>query len=148
MSPQNCPFPLGDLGPHLLSGSPSNTWFLVTWVHMSLLSMWHLQPFLHRAYVPNIQDRQTMLQLQILLPLCIRCPSSVPPNLGKPVPERQNQYGFERGKRRWGIGDAVKSAGPYVNNLHLAPDRLPDALSDANQQIQSTEGSETMLQSL
>jgi len=27
------------------------------------------------------------------------------------------------GKRWWGFGTAVASAGPYANNLHLAPDR-------------------------
>jgi len=44
----------------------------------------------------------------------------------------------------------VASAGPYANNLHLAPDYTnttslnfytPDALPDAKQQCQSTEGS-------
>ena len=38
---------------------------------------------------------------------------------GEPVPERQNQSGFYRSKRRW---VAVASAGPYAS-LHLAPDR-------------------------
>ena len=28
-------------------------------------------------------------------------------------------------KRWWGFGTAVASAGPYANNLHLAPDRQP-----------------------
>ena len=31
--------------------------------------------------------------------------------------------GFEWGKRLWGFWDALASAGPYANNLHLAPDR-------------------------
>jgi len=44
-------------------------------------------------------------------------------NLGKPIPERQNQSGFKRGKRRWGFGMAVASGGPNANNLHLVPDR-------------------------
>ena len=30
-----------------------------------------------------------------------------------------------------GFVDAVASAGPYANNLHLAADRQTDALSDA-----------------
>ena len=40
-------------------------------------------------------------------------------NPGMPVPERQNQSGFYRGKREW---VAVASAGPYAS-LHLAPDK-------------------------
>jgi len=32
------------------------------------------------------------------------------------------QKGFKWGKRWWGFGMAVSSAGPYANNLHLAPD--------------------------
>ena len=43
-------------------------------------------------------------------------------NLDKPVPERQNQSGFKWGKIWWGFEMAVASAGPYVNNLHLALD--------------------------
>jgi len=44
-----------------------------------------------------------------------------------------------------GFWDAVPSAGPYANNLHLAPDRSslnfyrPDALSDAQPTVSSTE---------
>jgi len=37
----------------------------------------------------------------------------------------KNQSGFEWGKRQWGLGLTVASAGPYANNLHLAPDRQP-----------------------
>jgi len=53
-----------------------------------------------------------------------------------------------------GFGDAVASAGPYANNLHLDPDRKPHQhlitqfftgrmlFLTPNQQCQSTEGSE------
>ena len=43
-----------------------------------------------------------------------------------------------------GFWDAVVSAGPYANNLHLAPDRLPqqhlirpDALPDAQPTVKA-----------
>ena len=51
-----------------------------------------------------------------------------------------------------GFGDAVASAGPYANNMHLTPDRQPhqhlisqffyrpDALPDAQPIVSSTEG--------
>ena len=54
-----------------------------------------------------------------------------------------------------GFGDAVASAGPYANKLHLAPDRLPHQhlitqfftgrmlFLTPNQQCQSTEGTYT-----
>ena len=32
----------------------------------------------------------------------------------------KNQSGFKWGKRLWGFGMTVASAGPYANNLHLA----------------------------
>ena len=40
-----------------------------------------------------------------------------------PYKKRENQSGFKSGMRRWRSRDAVASAGPYANNLHLAPDR-------------------------
>ena len=65
-------------------------------------------------------------------------------NLAKPVPEMYNQFGFKQGKRRRGFWDAVASAGPYANNLHLTSLQTdnhtntssldfyrPDALHDA-----------------
>jgi len=39
-------------------------------------------------------------------------------NLGKPVPEMDLN-----GARDGGVWDAVASAGPYANNLHVAADR-------------------------
>ena len=42
---------------------------------------------------------------------------------GKPASERQNQSGLKWGKKWWGFGMAVTSAGPYANQQHLAPDR-------------------------
>ena len=44
-------------------------------------------------------------------------------NLDKLVPEGLNQSVFKRGKRLWGFGIAAASAGPYTNNVHLAPIR-------------------------
>jgi len=41
-------------------------------------------------------------------------------NLGKPAPERLNSPGFNEARSD---GEAVASAGPYANQLHLAPDR-------------------------
>jgi len=41
-------------------------------------------------------------------------------NLGKPAPERQTILDFTAARDD---EVAVASAGPYVNHLHLAPDR-------------------------
>ena len=61
------------------------------------------------------------------------------------------------GKRWWGFGVAVTSAGPHANNLHLAPDRLPYQhlvtqfftgwmfFLTCNQQCQSTEGNTSVI---
>jgi len=100
------------------------------------------------------EDHQARYELLLLLLLLLLHPFNDPFFSTTWVSKCHNQSGFKWSKR---FGDVAASAGPYANNLHLAPSRQPHQQTTTprphhsictgqmlfltpNQQRQSTEG--------
>ena len=68
------------------------------------------------------QDNETSLCFNGYCYYYTRLMASFQDDLGKPVPGRYTSLDLNEA-RDDGFGYAMASAGPYANNVHLAPDR-------------------------